>query len=246
MTSLKKKIGLLKSKLVYDLKPFSHTRLKNFYGQFIKDGDLCFDVGCHTGNRSHAWLALNAKVVAFEPQPYFIKHLKKRFVTANDFKLVAKGVGSEVSTMNLMISSLYPTVSTFSDKWKGLVLSKLPGEVYDEEITVEVTTLDEIIKKEGVPDFCKIDVEGHELEVLNGLGTPITCLSFEFYSEHKEIAFSCLKKLQQLGHYEFNWSIGESLKMQSESWLTDNELQHHITSFKKTNSGDIYARIKMK
>jgi FkbM family methyltransferase len=43
-----------------------------------------------------------------------------------------------------------------------------------------MTTLDELIGKHGVPVFIKIDVEGFEEAVLQGLSQPVRALSFEF------------------------------------------------------------------
>jgi FkbM family methyltransferase len=244
LSLLKKKIGFLKSKLIYDLKPFANAKLIKFYAQFIESGDLCFDVGCHTGNRAKSWLSLNAEVVAFEPQPYFIGHLKNRFKSESKFKLIEKGVGSQVGELSLMISSLYPTISTFSNKWKEVVVSKLPGKVYDESTMVSVTTLDTMISLYGIPSFCKIDVEGHELEVLLGLSHKIPTLSFEFFSEEKESVLACIERLSQIGNYEFNWSVGESLKMESDVWMDEEELKKIILAFHISNSGDVYAQLK--
>lgn len=243
MSGFKKKIGFLKSKLIYDFKPFANGKLKAFYSQFVAEGDLCFDVGCHTGNRSQAWLDIGAKVVAFEPQPYFASHLNKRFKGRRSFTLIEKGLGSEKANLTLMVSSLYPTISTFSEEWKKLVISKLPGKVYDETVSVEVSTLDEMINTYGLPKFCKIDVEGHELEVLKGLSVAIKVLSFEFYSEKREQVMACLKILREIGNYEFNWSIGESLKFEHKAWLSEEELKKCILEFDQSNSGDIYARL---
>ena len=73
---IRSKLGLWRSILIYYWKPFNESRLKQFYGQFITKGDLCFDVGAHLGNRSNAWLKLGAKVVAVEPQPQCIRYLE--------------------------------------------------------------------------------------------------------------------------------------------------------------------------
>ena len=50
-----------------------------FYSQFIKSGDLCFDVGACKGNRVEPFLELGAKVIAIEPQPRHADYLRKKF-----------------------------------------------------------------------------------------------------------------------------------------------------------------------
>jgi len=46
-----------------------HRReLVQFYAQFIHPGDLCFDIGAHTGERARIFLELGARVVCVEPQ----------------------------------------------------------------------------------------------------------------------------------------------------------------------------------
>ena len=45
---------------------------------------------------------------------------------------------------------------------------------------VPVTTLDALIERHGVPSFVKVDAEGFEEEVLQGLSRSIKALSFEF------------------------------------------------------------------
>ena len=64
---------------MYNWKPFNVFKLKRFYGQFVKEGDLCFDIGAHNGNRTSTWLSLGARVVAIEPQPRFFQYLQDKF-----------------------------------------------------------------------------------------------------------------------------------------------------------------------
>ena len=52
------------------------------------------------------------------------------------------------------------------------------GLEFSRSVSVETTTLEQLIKSYGMPFFIKIDVEGHELSVLRGLQTPShTCRS---------------------------------------------------------------------
>ena len=70
---------------MYYGKPFNRRRLKGFYSGFIGKGDLVFDIGAHLGNRSEAWLALGARVIAAEPQPICVQYLQKRFLSNEHF-----------------------------------------------------------------------------------------------------------------------------------------------------------------
>src|SRR3954471_20046 len=50
-----------------------------FYRQFIKPGNLVFDVGANVGNRVEVFLKCGAKVIAVEPQPNCVDILKGKF-----------------------------------------------------------------------------------------------------------------------------------------------------------------------
>lgn len=68
MSSTARAFGMARSLAMYYGIPFRAARLRRFYGQFVRPGDLCFDVGAHAGNRVRAWRALGARVLAIEPQ----------------------------------------------------------------------------------------------------------------------------------------------------------------------------------
>jgi FkbM family methyltransferase len=108
--------------------------------------------------------------------------------------------------MDLQVSHLYPTVSTLSgNKWrKALNDASEASATWIETVEVEVTTLDLLIKKHGLPYFCKIDVEGFETKVLKGLSQPIPILSFEFLSTRHKSRVTCLKYLNSQGDYTDN------------------------------------------
>jgi hypothetical protein len=114
---------------------------------------------------------------------------------------------------------------------------------WDEAIPITVTTLDALIAQHGKPVFCKIDVEGYELAVLEGLSHPIQALSFEYISATVEASLACLSRLEALGRYEFNWSRGESHRLQSPNWLSSAQMAQVLGDMAlDSGSGDIYAR----
>ena len=108
---------------------------------------------------------------------------------------------------------------------------------------MEVTSLDELIRRHGRPGFCKIDVEGHELAVLEGLSTPLDCLSFEFLPASIEVAIACVERLTALGSYQYNVSMVETMRFQWPDWRGEAQVIAFLESQPRAGrSGDVYAR----
>ena len=244
--NLKASLGIFRSIVIYYWKPFNRRRLKKFYSQFINQNDLCFDIGAHLGNRTDAWDLLGAKVIALEPQPQCMTYLRNRFGNNSNLTLVEKAVGSKPGKASFFISELTPTISTMSDKeWRSTIADDTSFKIsWDKEIEVEVVTLDQLIEQFGVPEFCKIDVENFELEVLKGLSQPIPALSLEYYSSNMDMTLKCIDQLERIGNYEYNWTHAESQTFNATKWMTAEQLKTSFLTIKKKGiSGDFYARI---
>jgi len=215
---------------------------RDFYSQFIKPGDLCFDVGANEGKRTEIFLKLGAKVIAVEPQPLCIKNLERVFGQEPNFKLVKQGLSDKKGELEMFICEEADTISTFSKEYK--VKGRFSHYNWNKKIKVPVTTLDAIIKEFGSPVFCKIDVEGFEDQVLMGLSQPIRYLSFEFLKEFPEKTKKCLDHLELLGYRYFNADFFEKGELYFQYWMNGEKLLQKISESKnKLLGGDIYAKL---
>lgn len=246
LSSIQKSLGFGFSFLIYYGLPFHHAALKNIYAPFIRPGDLCFDLGAHLGDRTRAWSQLGARIIALEPHPGCMRWLRRRFGHNPNIVLVEQAAGAQPGTATLWISRLTPSISTLSHQWLTSVQQtpRFAGSRWEEQVPVKVTTLDALIQQYGKPAFCKIDVEGAELDVLQGLSQALPALSFEYIPATIETALGCINRLSQLGDYEYNWRVSEFPQLRSREWLRPQEMTAHLQRMSRdSNSGDVYARL---
>lgn len=229
---------------MYYGKPLGHQRLVEFYRHFVQRGDWCFDVGAHVGNRTWAFLSLGAHVVAIEPQPRFTGVLRALYGHNPRVVLIPAALGESVGEAEMLISENAPTVTTLNQEWAKQVskVGSFAWVKWDRQARVTLTTLDALIAQYGEPTFCKIDVEGYELQVLKGLTRPIKAISLEYTPAVIEIALACVDYLDVLGSYEFNWARAESMILQ-EDWMSASVIKTYLSEIPRdAKSGDIYAR----
>ncbi len=210
----------MRSWLMYYAKPFNRRRLTRFYRQFLQAGDLAFDIGAHLGNRSRAFLDLGAWVVAVEPQPLCVQNLVERFGHQDRFELLPYAIGREEGTIDFRISRRSPTLSTArSTDWQNQInhYSRIKA-TWDETIQVRQHTLDQLIEWHGLPRFCKIDAEGFEWEIIQGLNYSLPALSIEFLDFDTSRILCCIDRLSRLAPYRMNFSPGESQRWLWKTW----------------------------
>ena len=213
-----------------------------FYRQFVRQGDLCFDIGANIGNRTEIFLALGGKVVAVEPQNECAQQLKLRF--GKSIELVRKALGDKEGEATIYISET-SEISSLSRDWIHAVSkSRFSNKEWKNKKQIPVSTLDKLIETYGVPRFCKIDVEGYETEVLRGLSHSIPIISFEYtIPERVDQVSGCVALLSDIGKFEYNYTISENTKMELSDWISDIAIVDEIKRISdKCLFGDIYVR----
>lgn len=225
----------------------SMLKMRKLYSNFIQEGDLCFDIGANMGSRVASFLMLKARVVAVEPQEICMNELKKTFHD-HPVYFEKKGVGAKQG-MEVMFIATNSLISSFSKSWIDVMKDKHRKNNWDRSEQVEITTLDLLIEKYGLPAFIKIDTEGYELEVLKGLSQPVKDLSFEYtLPDPQEKTIACINIIEKIydQHALFNLSVEESYEFKFPEWINGEQLKQTIKSkqFSAENFGgygDIYV-----
>lgn len=174
-------IGLPLPKMLWGRPVWTHSRLWNhvvwdesvlhWITEYLKAGDVFFDVGAHQG-----WLSMAAaqrigrsgRVVAFEPSPVSVKFLRfhKRMNRLTQMEIVPKVVTREDSAATPFIL----------EGWGDSVMNSLVeiesvrnGPRGRSVIPVEAISLDSYSQQTKlVPRMIKIDTEGSEIWVCEG------------------------------------------------------------------------------
>jgi FkbM family methyltransferase len=244
VSALRRGYGIARSTVIYRGNPLKLRRARAFYRQFIRRDDLCFDIGAHVGDRLTHFLGLGARVVAVEPQPRLMAGLKRRFGDDPRVILISAALGGAQGKAKLSIDPAHPTVATLSPDYIAQAGASrgFRGVRWREEVEVDVTTLDALIAAHGVPAFCKIDVEGYEHAVLEGLSRPLPGLSLEYLPAALDPALVAIARLNRLGTYRFNRSVGESMTLAIPRWLGAAEMSAELKRLSRNEkAGDVYA-----
>jgi FkbM family methyltransferase len=178
---------------------------------------LVFDIGCNRGEYTLSWLQRDPKcrVICVDANPAFQTLYQQVVQQQNRITFINKLVTSNLQgKKDFFIDHRQTGISTASQEFmrdsrftKGS--KNLPpnsGGWFPIPVKVETTTLDELIDQHGHPDIVKIDVEGHEYEVVAGLSQKVGMVHFEWHEEMFADAEKAVQHLISLGYTQFHIS----------------------------------------
>ena len=131
--------------------------------RYYKEGTEILDIGANIGYNS-LMFSDYGPVYAFEPLFHGVVKLN---AGNNKLKNTIYVIPIALSDREQHVEMYYPiSTKTGLRNYGGSSISKQPWSDENSKTEVQCHRLDDIYK--GVPSFIKIDVEGHELEVLRG------------------------------------------------------------------------------
>ncbi len=133
----------------------------------LKPGMLVFDIGANVGYYPLMELQLIGKtgnLIAIEPSPSNIELLKKNLAlnSYQDIEVISGAVSDENGISKFYLSE-FSNLNTFHPTGTGEKF------VTGETIDVKTYSVPVLAEKYGAPDLIRMDVEGHEVEVINGM-----------------------------------------------------------------------------
>jgi len=165
-----------------------YARLVKHYGHLFKDGHI-IDIGANIGYTAYVFSKIiddNYKIFAFEPEERNVGILKKaseKYNFANSLVFVAAAVGDKDGEIELWKNEAHNgDHRILTDTLKSQLKSDMKIQ------KTSIVTIDGYLKDFGSHfpiSFIKIDVQGYELAVCNGMvntlaSHPETTISFEY------------------------------------------------------------------
>lgn len=162
---------------------------------------LLFDIGANRGDAVIAGLNKGYKVVAIEAAPRIYRALEANFANNPNVKTLKFAVAEKDFQTVEFYECIEDGLSTLNIDWLTADTMPYKGKQF---WTVNVTTitLDTLVNLYGSPDLIKIDVEGAEWSVFNGMTKKYGKLAFEWTFETIKEHEKQLDYLYKLGYRE--------------------------------------------
>lgn len=204
----------------------------------LRSGDLIFDVGANQGFKTDMFLRLGARVVAVDPDESNQGILRQKFLKwrlgGHPVAIVGQALGNQVGVETMWVNEPGSAKNTLNVKWVETLNEDKErfGERlgFGEKRQVQVTTLEELFRAHGRPYYIKIDVEGYEATVLQGLQSAVPLLSFEVnLPEFRPEAHQCLDLLNRIDpQSQWNFIADCAGGMSLPHWVCRDEMASNL------------------
>lgn len=186
----------------------------------LASGDIFFDVGANAGFFSLVAakrVGGSGKCVAFEPLPDNAKNILEQ-ITLNELKycfVTEEALSSQDGTANFCFDVPGTSTAHLGFVKKG-----------ERTVSVKTNTLDNAIQRWGVPALIKMDIEGGEIDALNGASALLKQYSPKFLIElhGPECEKEVRRILSNVGYHFFELS-GKRIEVSE-------PLTHHVLAKK--------------
>ena len=166
----------------------------------LKSKFVCIDVGANIGNHTVYFADHFVSVQSFEPNKRVFKLLEANSMLRSNIKVFNLGASNKSQAISIKYNNNNVGMAS---------VEKVTGDI---EAIFQLEPLDEIVTKENIGEisFIKIDVEGHELQALQGAVKTIKkyqpVVALELLGRNLNGPTSELELLRSLGYayfYEF-------------------------------------------
>lgn len=186
---------------------------------------IVFDIGANLGKYSVELSKKfpNAEILAFEPNPNAYALLERNLDLHGNCRAINIGFSQTTHSSTLYEPELASPLSSLDNK-----------TIRSREIQVYLSSLNDFCKNEKViPDFIKMDVEGHEFSILKGANsilTHVSLIQFEFgpTNIHSRIFFK--------DFWDLLTNLGFTIGVMTKTGLIEiSEYKELYESFRTTN-----------
>ncbi len=190
LDKIKFSLNAIPNDLGFIFENFIHKSYESVNDFVPQNGDTCLDIGANIGDCTLSWYQHNreGKIICCEPHPESFKRLQKNLIL-NDC--------ANIEPIALAISNKDQLLEIFIDRNSSMVVINSDSKNAKTKYTVQAYTLDHLVKEKSLTKIalCKIDVEGHELEVLKGAKETLKITERLIIECHSEVLNKKVKEI---------------------------------------------------